>query len=273
MTTRGSADDNLRNTPPPHDQVMWTSILEQVRRQEITVDEALGQLQRGQTSELPQASGPYDFIRIDHDRERRCGFPEVVFGQGKNPDDLVQACRRILDRHGRLLATRVDPTPAEALRDAIPEGEYHSRARCFSVERTPIPRKGRVLILCAGTSDVPVAEEARVTAEITGSHCTAHYDVGVAGIHRLFAIEHELRQARALVVVAGMEGALPSVVGGLVACPVIAVPTSIGYGAAFGGLAALLGMLNSCAAGVSVVNIDNGYGAGILASRINCPPK
>ncbi|MGE3166667.1 MAG: nickel pincer cofactor biosynthesis protein LarB [Planctomycetota bacterium] len=238
------------------------AILTALERGEHSVDETLARL----VAIVPPT------VRIDHDRERRCGFPEVVFGSGKSPEDLVAAARAVMDRHQRLLVTRVPPSSAAALQAAIPQGVHHPRAHCFTCAPTPLPRVGRVAILCAGTSDVGVAEEARITAEITGSATDPHYDVGVAGVHRLLRIESELRAARVLVVVAGMEGALPSVVAGLVSVPVIAVPTSVGYGAAFGGLAALLGMLNSCAAGVSVVNIDNGYGAGMLASRINQMP-
>ncbi|MEM7164518.1 MAG: nickel pincer cofactor biosynthesis protein LarB [Planctomycetota bacterium] len=211
-------------------------------------------------------------LRLDHDRERRCGFPEVVFGAGKTTKDLVAAAEGIWARHDRLLITRIDAAGAAAVADRIGAGGYHERARCYSACREPVPRAGAVSILCAGTSDVAVAEEARITAEISGSATQHYYDVGVAGVHRLLSIRDELEEARVLVVVAGMEGALPSVVAGLVSRPVIAVPTSVGYGAAFGGIAALLGMLNSCANGISVVNIDNGFGAGMLASRINLLP-
>lgn len=243
--------------PAPRDDVRET--LELLASGTCSVDQAIDRLRRKEPPSL----------RIDHDRERRCGFPEVIFGSGKSSKELVAAARAVADRHGRLLVTRIGRDRAAELRGAIPSGTFHERAGCFTFSATQPPQAGRVAILCAGTSDVGVAEEARVTAEITGSLTDPHYDVGVAGIHRLLGIEPELRAARVVVVVAGMEGALPSVVAGLVAAPVIAVPTSVGYGAAFGGLAALLTMLNSCATGVSVVNIDNGFGAGMLASRIN----
>lgn len=215
---------------------------------------------------------PNPGLRIDHDREQRCGFPEVIFGAGKTTADIVAAADAIWARHDQLLVTRLDAPGGAALSAHLGAGEYHERARCYTATRTPVVGAGAVSILCAGTSDVPVAEEARLTAEISGSHTKSYYDVGVAGVHRLLSIRDELESARVLVVVAGMEGALPSVVAGLVSRPVIAVPTSIGYGASFGGIAALLGMLNSCANGISVVNIDNGFGAGMLASRINLLP-
>ncbi|MHC4820550.1 MAG: nickel pincer cofactor biosynthesis protein LarB [Planctomycetota bacterium] len=211
------------------------------------------------------------FARVDHGREARCGHPEVLFGQGKTPSDLVAIAGAVLDRSGRVLVTRVDEEGAMALREAHPDGRWEDRARCFVVERDGAApeRVGRVLVVSAGTSDLPVAEEARITAEVTGSAVETLYDAGVAGIHRLLGSAERLHEANAVVVVAGMEGALASVVGGLCDVPVIAVPTSVGYGASFEGVAPLLAMLNSCAAGVGVVNIDNGFGAGFLASRIN----
>lgn len=211
------------------------------------------------------------FARVDHHRTERCGFPEVVLGLGKRPDEIVAIARSVLSRAERLLVTRAEPAAADALREAFPDARWEERARCVTVvrDREPRPGVGRVLVVSAGTGDLPVAEEARVTAEVTGSRVETLYDAGVAGIHRLLARTDLLERARVVVVVAGMEGALPSVVGGLCSVPVIAVPTSVGYGASFGGLAPLLAMLNSCAAGVAVVNIDNGFGAGFLASRIN----
>jgi NCAIR mutase (PurE)-related protein len=210
------------------------------------------------------------FARVDHDREERCGFPEVVFGQGKTPEQVVAIARAIVARSGRLLATRLAPEAAAALAREFPGARHEDAARCVVVRDGPAPKgAGCVLVVSGGTSDLPVAEEARVTAEATGSLVETVYDAGVAGIHRILASAERLREANCVVVVAGMEGALASVVGGLCAVPVVAVPTSVGYGSHFGGIAPLLAMLNSCAAGVAVVNIDNGFGAGFLASRIN----
>jgi NCAIR mutase (PurE)-related protein len=210
--------------------------------------------------------------RIDHHRSLRQGFPEVVFGEGKTPGQLAAIAARIAQRGDGFLATRVSPEGAEALRAALPGAEWNALGRtvCLAPDE-PVARqvRGAVLVVTAGTSDLPVAEEAAVTARAFGNPVERLTDVGVAGIHRLLAAGDALRGAAVIIVVAGMEGALPSVVGGLVSVPVIAVPTSIGYGAAFGGIAALLGMLNSCAAGVTVVNIDNGFGAACAASRIN----
>jgi NCAIR mutase (PurE)-related protein len=195
--------------------------------------------------------------------------PEVILGEGKTPAQIVEIAVRLLDRADRLLITRISPEGARDVLAAIPDALHHEIARCITVERTPVPRQPGVVVLCAGTADLPVAEEAAITAEIIGNDVRRLYDVGVAGIHRLLDQVPVLREARALVVVAGMEGALPSVVAGLVTAPVIAVPTSIGYGASFNGLAPLLAMLNACAAGVAVVNIDNGFGAGYMAASIN----
>ena len=210
------------------------------------------------------------FARIDHHRGLRQGVPEVIFCQGKTVDQIQQIGERILNHQSNLLATRISPEAAEALLALTPQAEYNAMARTVVVqqeERTPTT--GIVLVAAAGTSDLPVAEEAVVTARALGSTVETVYDVGVAGLHRLLATHERLFAARVIVVVAGMEGALASVVGGLVDKPVIAVPTSVGYGASFGGLAALLAMLNSCASGVSVVNIDNGFGAGYMAHTIN----
>jgi NCAIR mutase (PurE)-related protein len=215
------------------------------------------------------------FATLDHQRALRTGFPEVIFGQGKTPKQLVAIAGRLLARGGVVLATRVDEPGREALRAAHPKAEVHERARCVVLRRRPAAaRKSRagergVLVLCAGTADLPVAEEALVTARTLGSSAELIADVGVAGLHRLLAHRERLRGARVLVVVAGLEGALPSVVGGLTDRPLIAVPTSVGYGAHFSGLAPLLAMLNSCAAGVTVVNVDNGFGAGYAAHLIN----
>jgi pyridinium-3,5-biscarboxylic acid mononucleotide synthase len=214
--------------------------------------------------------------RLDHHRALRQGFPEVVYGEGKSPQQLAEIAERIAARGEGMLATRVSPEGAAAALERLPRAaRYDALARTLHLpapgERTPTAR-GTVLVVCAGTSDLPVAEEAAVTAEAFGNPVARLTDVGVAGIHRVLAERDSLLDASVVIVVAGMEGALPSVVGGLVRAPVIAVPTSVGYGAAFGGVAALLGMLNSCAAGVTVVNIDNGFGAACAASRINLLP-
>ena len=209
------------------------------------------------------------FATLDHQRALRSGFPEVVFGQGKTSEQIVAIASRLFVRHGLVLVTRANDAAREALAAAHPRAEVHARARCVVLRRRAARPRGRVLVVCAGTADLPVAEEALVTARTMGSRAELVADVGVAGLHRLLAHREELRRARVLVVVAGLEGALASVVGGLVDRPVIAVPTSIGYGAHFGGVAPLLAMLNSCAAGVTVVNIDNGFGAGYAAHLIN----
>lgn len=210
------------------------------------------------------------FARVDVDRRRRTGFPEVIFGQGKTPEEVARIAQVILEREPVLLATRVSKEQSEAVRAHFPAAVFHQRARCLTIEREPLPkRKLPVAVVAAGTSDLPVAEEAAVTLEIFGNKVERVYDAGVAGLHRLLVETDRLRECAALIVVAGMEGALPSVVAGLADKPVIAVPTSTGYGASFGGLAALLGMLNSCGSGVMVVNIDNGFGAAYAAATIN----
>jgi pyridinium-3,5-biscarboxylic acid mononucleotide synthase len=218
-------------------------------------------------------TAPFDdlgFARVDTHRELRQGFPEVILGVGKTPAQIAAIAERIVGRGQALLVTRAQPEAYDAVRLVIPGAAYHPEARAITLVQGEIPRgHGTVLIACAGTSDLPVAEEAAVTAELMGNAIERAYDVGVAGLHRLLAEQARLQAARVVIVVAGMEGALPSVVAGLVKVPVIAVPTSIGYGASFGGIAALLGMLNSCANGVAVVNIDNGFGAGCMASLIN----
>jgi len=208
------------------------------------------------------------FARVDHHRADRQGFPEVIFGQGKTPSQIAGIARAIVERGHSLLVTRTDTTAYDAVAKVVPDARFHEQARIIE-RRTHVPRgQGVVLIAAAGTSDIPVAQEAAVSAEVMGNDVDRIYDVGVAGLHRLLAERDRLTAARVLIVVAGMEGALPSVVGGLVRAPVIAVPTSVGYGASFGGLTALLAMLNSCATGVAVVNIDNGFGAAALASKI-----
>ena len=216
---------------------------------------------------------PYEdlkFAKVDHHREVRKGFPEVIFGPGKTNDQILKIARRILDMGGNLLITRVEPAVFRRLKPKLKGLSYNAAARAaFLKQKEAAPGKGRIVILTAGTSDIPVAEEAFVTCDLMGNESDRVYDVGVAGLHRLLGEYDRLRRARVIIVVAGMEGALPSVVAGLVSVPILAVPTSIGYGASFKGLAALLAMLNSCPGGVSVLNIDNGFGAGHLASLIN----
>lgn len=210
------------------------------------------------------------FARVDHHRALRCGLPEVILGRGKSAAQILEIFTRLAATGQNVLATRVSRRAAESVRGRFPAAEHHPLARTLTLRQAPPARTvGSVAIVCAGTADLPVAEEARVTAEILGQQVYCAYDVGVAGLHRLLPELPRLREANAIVVVAGMEGALPSVVGGLVDAPVIAVPTSVGYGASFGGLAALLGMLNCCAAGVSTVNIDNGFAAGYQAALIS----
>ena len=210
------------------------------------------------------------FARVDHHRELRQGFPEVILGLGKSPDQIAAIASRIVARGRPLLVTRATPEAFEAVQRLVPAATYHAQARVVTLEQGEVARgKGTILVACAGTSDIPVAEEAALTASLMGNDVERLYDVGVAGLHRLLSAQEQLRRARVIIVVAGMEGALPSVLAGLVSVPVIAVPTSVGYGASFGGVAALLGMLNSCANGVTVVNIDNGFGAAATASLIN----
>jgi len=238
-------------------------ILIQLERGEIDSERAFQGLARLPFEDL-------GFARLDHHRSLRKGFPEVIFAAGKRPEQTAAIFQRLAEENDRVLATHAAPEAAEAVRAVVPEAEHHPVARCLTLDRrADQPRVGSVLVISAGTSDIPVAEEAALTAHMLGAKVNRINDCGVAGIHRLLAEGDALSQARAIVVVAGMEGALPSVVGGLVGAPVIAVPTSVGYGASFGGLAALLGMLNSCASGVSVVNIDNGFGAGFQAALIN----
>lgn len=210
------------------------------------------------------------FAQVDIHRGLRQGFPEVIFGAGKTPEQVTQIAARLWKQEGRVLVTRATQPHAAAVKRKLRKAVYHEAARCLTLERKALPkRSGTIAVVCAGTSDLPVAEEAAVTADIMGNRVERLYDVGVAGLHRLLGRLDIVQSANVVVVVAGMEGALPSVVAGLVARPVIAVPTSVGYGASFGGVAALLGMLNSCGSGVTVVNIDNGFGAGFAASQIN----
>lgn len=239
------------------------ALLEQFRRGEISRDSVLHAFQSAPIADL-------GFAKVDTHRALRKGFPEVIFGTGKTPAHVVQIAAKLWQSDHRVLVTRVGPDHGRALRKRFNNAAYHETARCVTLEKEPLPRRpGTIAILCAGTSDLPVAEEAAVTASIMGNTVERIFDVGVAGLHRLLARLEPILSANVLIVIAGMEGALPSVVAGLVRRPVIAVPTSIGYGANFGGLAALLAMLNSCGSGVTVVNIDNGFGAGYAASQIN----
>ena len=243
-------------------------LLEEVKSGEMQVDQALDNLR----------TLPYDDIgcaKLDLHRGIRTGFPEVVFCQGKTCEQSVEIVKRLAANHAKVLATRVPPDIAKKIAEAVAGCTYHGDARILVVTRPGEKTDGAaedakyVMVLCAGTADISVAEEAAVTAESMGSRVERSYDVGVAGLHRLLDQRERIMQANVLIVVAGMEGALPSVVGGMVSCPVIAVPTSVGYGASFGGLSALLAMLNSCAAGVAVMNIDNGFGAGYFAHLVN----
>jgi hypothetical protein len=238
-------------------------LLERVKGGNLDVDAAMERMRHMPFEDL-------GFAKVDHHRALRHGMPEVIFAQGKTPQQVVSIAARLLKTSKNMLITRADAKTASAVKRKFPKAEYLPLSRAIRVwgDRT-IRGKGRIAVVCAGTSDIPVAEEARVTAEVMGNEVEAIHDIGVAGIHRLMNSRERLMAARVVVVVAGMEGALPSVVGGLVSCPVIAVPTSVGYGASFHGLAALLAMLNSCASNVTVVNIDNGFGAGYVASLIN----
>ena len=238
------------------------TLLEQVKDGEVAVDDALQSLRTLPFEDL-------GFSKIDHHRQLRTGFPEVIFCQGKTVEHVKQISERILSAGHPLLATRATSDMYEAVKAIQPAAHYNDLARTITVRQSEDEGTPGILVVSAGTSDLPVAEEAVETALMMGNQPERLYDVGVAGLHRLIGNHEKLLTARVIIVVAGMEGALPSVVGGLVNCPVIAVPTSIGYGASFGGLAALLGMLNSCASGVTVVNIDNGFGAGYSASLIN----
>ena len=210
------------------------------------------------------------FARVDHHRLLRQGMPEIIFGAGKTPAQVASIAERIVSQGHTLLVTRTNEATHAAVKEVVPDATFHLLARSITrAEQTPPTGIGIVLVAAAGTSDLPIAEEARVAAETLGNQTDTLYDVGVAGLHRLLAERERLEAARVIVAVAGMEGALPSVIGGLVGVPVVAVPTSVGYGASFGGLTALLGMLNSCASGVAVVNIDNGFGGAAMASAIN----
>lgn len=242
-------------------------LLEQVAHGEMNVEEARDELTRIMRSRPFEDLG---FARVDHHRSIRQGFPEVVLGLGKTPAQIAAIAAEIVSRGSSLLVTRASSAAYDAVRTVVPGVTYYSDANVITLRQRDVTKgNGTVLVIAAGTSDLPVAEEAVRTAELMGNEVARLYDVGVAGLHRLLAERVLLESAQVIIVVAGMEGALPSVVSGLIAVPVIAVPTSVGYGASFGGIAALLGMLNSCASGVSVVNIDNGFGAAAIASLIN----
>jgi len=246
------------------DEDQIRKLLEQLTAGEITADAVLERLKTLPFEDL-------EFAKIDHHRSLRSGFPEVIFGQGKTPEQVAAIFERLSLQSPVVMATRASPEQAEAVRQRVAGSVYLPVPRLITWRKEGLPPEGQapqVAVVSAGTSDIPVAEEAAVTIEMAGCAVDRVYDVGVAGIHRLLANLPRLTTVKVVVAVAGMEGALASVVGGLVSAPVIAVPTSVGYGASFGGLAALLGMLNSCAAGVAVVNIDNGFGAGILAAKI-----
>ncbi|MFC1867437.1 nickel pincer cofactor biosynthesis protein LarB [Thermodesulfobacteriota bacterium] len=239
-------------------------LLEDLSRGNMSVDSAFRKLKKLPFEDI-------GFACIDHHRGLRRGLAEVIFGEGKEADDIIAIMDRMIKQDESILITRISPDKAQKVRKKYPKSIYHRKSRVLNLNTKPrkASGKGTILIISAGTSDIPVAEEAAITARFMGNDVETIYDIGISGLHRVLAHKESLAKATVIVVVAGMEGALPSVVGGLVDRPVIAVPTSVGYGASFGGIAALLGMLNSCAAGVTVVNIDNGFGAGYAASVIN----
>ncbi len=235
----------------------------QVKNGQMNVDDALGKLRTLPYEDL-------DFAKLDHHRDLRTGFPEVIYAPGKTPEQLTQIAQSMTKSSSKVLITRADPEAYDIVHKVLPEARYNKLARTIVLERdNETPLVPGVLIVAAGTADLPVAEEAAVTAELMGNDVKKLWDVGVAGVHRLLEHLSILQEAKVVVAVAGMEGALPSLVGGLVSSPVIAVPTSVGYGANFHGLAALLAMINSCSPGIAVVNIDNGFGAGYMAGTIN----
>ena len=245
----------------------------------VTTKEAIELLERFRAGDIPSEKVLHafqqppvvdlHFAQLDTHRALRKNFPEVIFGAGKTPDQVAKIAEKIVARENHLLVTRITEAHVKPLKKVVPKGVWHQSARCFTFEKKAVKRAGKIVVACAGTSDLPVAEEAAVTAEVMGNQVDRVVDIGVAGLHRVLSKLEILQTANVVIVVAGMEGALPSVVAGLISKPVIAVPTSVGYGASFGGLAALLGMLNSCGSGVTVVNIDNGFGAGYAASQIN----
>jgi NCAIR mutase (PurE)-related protein len=245
------------------DQEQLRALLEQVKEGGVAIDKAIDRLQHMPFEDL-------GFAKLDHHRTLRHGMPEVIFGQNKTPEHIVGIAEKLLERSPNLLATRVSQEAADLVCSRILDAEYFPLARVLRVWRDrKIQGKGKIAVVCAGTADLPVAEECRLTLEVMGNEVDAIADVGVAGIHRLLANLERLRQCRVVIAVAGMEGTLPTAIGGLVSAPVIGVPTSVGYGSHFHGLAPLLSMLNSCASNVTVVNIDNGFGAGYSASLIN----
>jgi NCAIR mutase (PurE)-related protein len=241
------------------------------------LEEVLDKVQRGKLSPKKALNilkdYPYQdltFAKIDHHRELRKGYPEIIFGLGKTEEQIVKIAQEIIKKRSNLLITKLDEETFKNVKKKIPGAQFNPLARIvYLIQKKPSPGKGKIAIITAGTSDIPVAEEAAVTCEILGNEIDKIYDVGVAGLHRFFGEYEKIKQARVIIIVAGMEGALPSVVAGVVNIPIVAVPTSVGYGASMKGLAALLAMLNSCPGGVGVVNIDNGFGAGYLASLIN----
>ncbi|MBN1221621.1 MAG: nickel pincer cofactor biosynthesis protein LarB [Candidatus Aminicenantes bacterium] len=238
-------------------------ILQDIQNGTVSVKEALEILKDFPYQDL-------DFAKIDHHRELRRGFPEVIFGQGKTEEQIAKIAKEILNKGSNLLITRIDAKVHEHLKQKIPMIQYNSLAKAIYLkQKDPPPGKGKIIIITAGTSDIPVAEEAAVTCEILGNKIEKIYDVGVAGLHRLFGEYEKIRHGRVIITAAGMEGALPSVIAGITNIPIIAVPTSVGYGTSFKGIAALLAMLNSCPGGMAVVNIDNGFGAAYMASLIN----
>jgi len=239
-------------------------LLKKVRSGKTSIEEAKAQLKSLPFEDL-------GYARIDHHRSLRRGFPEVIWGEGKTPEQILSIMKQMKGKGQNILITRLQPEKAKTIQKSFPKSRYHpqSKVLTYFTHLVKYEGKGTILVITAGTTDIPVAEEAVVTAQFMGNRVETLYDVGVAGIHRLLSEKERLESARVLIVVAGMEGALPSVVGGLVDRPVIAVPTSVGYGTSFGGITALLAMLNSCASGVAVVNIDNGFGAGYIATLIN----
>jgi NCAIR mutase (PurE)-related protein len=240
-----------------------TQLLEQFRAGKIPREKVLQAFQAAPVADL-------GFAQVDLHRALRKNFPEVIYGAGKTPEQVVKIAANLAATGQPVLVTRITADHARALRKKFKRAVYHERARCVTIEQKPLPKRaGFIAVVCAGTSDLPVADEAAVTAEVMGNRVERINDIGVAGLHRMLARLETLQEANVIIAVAGMEGALPSVIAGLVSKPVIAVPTSVGYGASFGGIAALLGMLNSCGSGVTVVNIDNGFGAGYAASQIN----
>ena len=239
-------------------------LLKKVKSGKTTLDEAMAQLKSLPFEDL-------GYARVDHHRSLRKGFPEVIWGEGKSSGQILSIMKQLKGKGQNILITRLEEKKAKGIQRVFPRSQYYPRSKVLTYLTHPVKSegKGTILVITAGTTDIPVAEEAEVTAQFMGNRVETLFDVGVAGIHRLLSERERLEAARVLVVVAGMEGALPSVVGGLVNRPVIAVPTSVGYGTSFGGITALLAMLNSCASGVAVVNIDNGFGAGYMASLIN----